>query len=80
MKLEEGKTYKARGGQKVKMSPYIFRSSEGAVMVSGRLFDSEESAQAHCSDLFSFHDHFKCEFIRWLGGTPYEVEVPDEIA
>lgn len=59
----------------MKVAPYVFWSRLGFIMISGRMFDSEESARAHCNDLRNYQDHSKCEFLRWLGGTPYEVEV-----
>lgn len=51
----------------VKMAPALYKLTSGALCISGLIFESEDDARQRCVD-----------FIKWLIGTPYEIEVEVE--
>lgn len=56
--------------RKVKLAPYLWKhSASGDIFMSEILFDSEEKAK---------RDSPPDAFVKWLIGTPYEVEVEIE--
>jgi len=52
----------------VKMAPAVFKSFSGSLNISIDIHESEEQAKLRCPG-----------FIKWLGCTPYEIEVEVEV-
>jgi hypothetical protein len=49
----------------LKVAPCLVRGHDGYVRLGGRFFASERDAR----------DKLGEDFVRWLGGTPYEIDV-----
>lgn len=54
--------------KKVKMAPAVYKGNSGHYLISSALFKSEGQARVGTFD-----------FVRWLGGTFYEVEIEVEV-